>query len=71
MQPCEDSDRFFEKFPELRGAGDLISHFHLTLEQAAKTREVSVSGLKRICREHVWRQAMAIPSVTEHEAQMS
>ena len=51
IQPCEDARRFFEKFPELPGAGDLISHFHLTLEQAAKTREVSVSGLKRICRE--------------------
>ena len=51
MQPCVDAGRCFENFPELRGAGDLVNHFHLTLEQAAKTREISVTGLKRICRE--------------------
>ena len=51
MQPCVDADICFEKFPELRGAGDLVNHFHLTQGQAAKTREMSVTRLKALCRE--------------------
>ena len=48
MQPWVDADICFENFPY---AGDLVNHFHLTLEQAAKTRDMSVTGLKALCRE--------------------
>ena len=51
MQPCVDADICFEKFPELRGAGDPVNDFHLTLVQAAKTRETSVTALKVLCRD--------------------
>ena len=55
MQPCVDAgmdaDICFEKFPDLRGAGDLVNHFHLALVQAAKTRKTSVTRLKVPCRD--------------------
>ena len=39
-----------EKFPDLRGAGDLVNHFRLTVVQAARTRKASVTKLKALCR---------------------
>ena len=48
MQPWVDANYCSENFQH---AGDLVNHFHLTLEQAAKTREMSVTGLKALCRE--------------------
>ena len=46
-----DADICFEKFPHLRGAGDLVNHFHLTLVQAARMRGASVTRLKLLCRD--------------------
>ena len=42
-----DADICFEYFPH---AGDLVNAFHMPLTEAAKTRQMSVTGFKALCR---------------------